>query len=90
MEKMSGMLPISPVWGTGIFIGCIALIGIAPFSLFMSEFLILKAAVDGGSIFVMLSFLVGIAVVFIGAFGHIIPIAWATPENRLTGPGQFN
>ena len=84
MEKMKGMLRISPVWGTGIFIGVLALIGISPFSLFISEFLILKAALDGGSIFVMVIFLVGIAVVFIGALRHIIPIAWATPDESIS------
>ena len=84
MEKMKGMLRISPVWGTGIFIGILALIGISPFSLFISEFLMLKAALDGGSIFVMVIFLVGIAVVFIGALRHIIPIAWATPDESIS------
>ena len=46
MEKMNGMLRVSPVWGIGIFVGLLALIGIAPFALFMSEFYILKAAID--------------------------------------------
>jgi hypothetical protein len=44
----------------------------------------LKAALDGGSIFVMVIFLVGIAVVFIGALRHIIPIAWATPDESIS------
>ena len=83
MEKMKGMLRLSPVWGTGIFIGILALMGIAPFSLFISEFLILKAALDSASIFVLVVFILGIGVVFVGALGHIIPIAWGTPDESI-------
>jgi len=89
MEKMKGMLKLSPVWGTGIFIGVFALIGISPFSLFISEFLILKAALDGGSIFVLVVFLAGIGVVFVGALGHIIPIAWG-PNDKSLKPVRAN
>jgi len=46
MENMSGSLLISPVWGIGIFCSLLALIGIAPFALFMSEFQLIKAAID--------------------------------------------
>ena len=46
MKEMNGMLRVSPVWGIGIFVGLLALIGIAPFALFMSEFYILKAAIS--------------------------------------------
>ena len=84
MKKMKGMLRLSPVWGTGIFIGILALMGIAPFSLFISEFLILKAAVDSASTFVLVVFILGIGVVFVGALGHIIPIAWGTPDATIS------
>ena len=46
MRDMKGALGRSPVWGAGLFLSILALIGVAPFSLFMSEFLILKAAID--------------------------------------------
>jgi hydrogenase-4 component F len=83
MEKMKGMIRLSPVWGTGIFIGVFALIGISPFSLFISEFLIIKAAIDSASIAVLVIFLVGIGVVFVGALRHVINIAWGTPDETL-------
>jgi hydrogenase-4 component F len=80
MDKMKGMLKLSPVWGTAIFISILALTGIAPFSLFISEFLILKAAVGSSSIFVPVVFILGISIIFVGALGHIIPIAWGSPD----------
>jgi hydrogenase-4 component F len=86
MERMSGSFRASPVWGLGIFGSLLALIGVAPFCLFMSELQILKAAVDGNQIAVIVVFLVGTGAVFIGALEHAISLAWgesATP--RLPG-----
>ncbi|HNW36233.1 MAG TPA: hypothetical protein PKM25_14940, partial [Candidatus Ozemobacteraceae bacterium] len=48
-------------------------------SLFLSEFLILKAAVDGGQFIAVVVFLLGTGVVFVGALGHALPLAWGTP-----------
>jgi len=80
MEKMSGALRVWPVWGLGIFCSLLALLGIAPFALFISEFQILKAAIDSNSVVALVVFLVGAGVVFVGALGHAIPLAWGTPH----------
>jgi hydrogenase-4 component F len=82
MKKLSGSVGRSPVWGTGLFGGILALIGVAPFAPFMSEFQVLKAAMDGGSAWVTGLYLAGLAVVFIGALGHAIPLAWGKPETE--------
>jgi hydrogenase-4 component F len=82
MKKLSGSVRRSPVWGIGLLGGILALIGVAPFALFMSEFQILKAAVDRGSVWVTVLYLTGIAVVFIGALGHAISLAWGKAETE--------
>jgi len=81
MEKMSGSLRISPVWGIGIFGSILALIGVAPFALFMSEFQLVKAAVDQGATVSLVLFLLGAGIVFVGALGHAIPLAWGNPHS---------
>lgn len=82
MEKMSGSLPVSPVWGIGIFGSLLALIGMAPFALFMSEFQLVKAAVDAQAWVVLALFLLGAGIVFVGALGHAIPLIWGiNPES---------
>jgi hydrogenase-4 component F len=83
MEKMKGSIKVSPVWGTGIFIGILALIGISPFSLFLSEFLMIKAAIDSASIFILVVFIIGVGVVFVGALGHVIPLVWGVPDESI-------
>jgi hydrogenase-4 component F len=80
MEEMSGSMRISPVWGIGIFCSILALIGIAPFALFMSEFQLLKAALDKGATVSLILFLFGAGIVFVGALGHAIPLAWGRPH----------
>ena len=60
----------------------LALIGVAPFSLFMSEFLILKAAIDSDLFLVATLLLLGLAAVFICALGYLLPLCWESSPNR--------
>jgi hydrogenase-4 component F len=76
MKKMSGSLRSAPIWGAGLFGSILVLIGVAPFAMFMSEFQILKAAVDRHAIVPLVLFLAGGSVVFVGALGHAIAMAW--------------
>jgi hydrogenase-4 component F len=76
MRKMTRVLRVSPVWGSGLVGSLLALIGVAPFALFLSEFIILKAAVDNGSYWAAVLFLTGVGVVFVGALRHAISMAW--------------
>jgi len=76
MRKMTRVLHVSPVWGSGLVGSLLALIGVAPFALFLSEFIILKAAVDAGAYWTAALFLTGVGVVFVGALRHVISMAW--------------
>jgi len=83
MGKLAGAMRVSPVWGAGILGSVLALIGVAPFALFMSELQILKAAVDSRAIAALVLFLFGAGVVFVGALGHAIPLAWGKAETAV-------
>jgi hydrogenase-4 component F len=67
------------LWGTGLLLSLLALIGVVPFAVFMSELQIVKAAADSHRIAVLAIFLLAAGVVFIGAFGHATAIAWGKP-----------
>lgn len=79
MPKMAGALRAAPVWGKGLFGSLLVLIGIAPFAIFISEFLILRAAAKSGSYWTMGLFLAGAGIVFVGALQHAVSIAWGKP-----------
>jgi len=82
MTKMAGTLRTAPIWGRGLLGSLLALMGVAPFALFVSEFLILRAAARSGSYATMGLFLAGVAVVFVGMFKHTINLAWG--ESAIT------
>jgi len=79
MRRMTDVARVSPVWGTSLIGSLLALIGIAPFALFISEFLILKAALNEKAYLAAALFLTGLGIVFIGALGHAISMAWKPP-----------
>lgn len=82
MRLMTGVLSSSPVWGAGLVASMLALVGAAPFSLFVSEFLILKSAYDSGSYAVMTLMLTALAVIFISILRNIITMAWQTAADQ--------
>ncbi len=72
------------VWGVGLVVGMLALIGAAPFALFLSEFLILKAAINGGQYGVAAMYLFGLVIVFVGVLRFVIHMAWGERDEGLT------
>lgn len=76
MARLAGVPRRSPVWGGGLVASLLAIIGVAPFAVFLSEFLILKAAVETGAYWTAFFFLTGLAVVFAGALRHLMDMAW--------------
>lgn len=87
MTKMSGSLRSAPIWGMGLFGSLLALIGVAPFAIFMSEFQVLKAAVDSRSHTALVLFLAGCGVVFVGALRQAIGMAWGRPAPAVAPEG---
>lgn len=80
MRKMSGVTKTNPLWGTGFFIAVLALIGMAPFSLFMSEFQILKSAIDDHHIAAFILFAAGTLIIFIAMLKFGIEIIMGKPD----------
>ena len=81
MRQMTSVVKCSPCWGIGLIGSLLALIGVAPFSLFLSEFMILKGAFDGGSFIAAVVFLAGLGIVFVGALKHVMSMAWEPPAS---------
>ncbi len=76
MDRIAGSARAAPAWGVGLLGSFLVLIGVAPSAIFLSEFLVLKAAVETGSTGALLAFLAGAGVVFAGALRHAIAMAW--------------
>ncbi|MFA7159197.1 MAG: proton-conducting transporter membrane subunit [Kiritimatiellia bacterium] len=76
MRQIRGAMRIDPLWGGGLFGSLLALIGVAPFAIFMSEFMLLKAAADSHRYIVIVVFLLGAGIVFVGVLRQAIEMAW--------------
>jgi hydrogenase-4 component F len=88
MKSMTGAFRLSAVWGGGLLGSLLALTGAAPFALFMSEFLIAKAALNAHLIGVLAVFLLGTCIVFAGALRHIIGVVYGEPPVMNEKPYQ--
>ncbi len=76
LGALAGAARRSVCWGAGFCGGLLVLIGVAPFAIFMSEFQVLRAAAEARAFEVVALFLVGTAIVFVGALRHVIGTAW--------------
>jgi hydrogenase-4 component F len=85
MKHIRGALAASPVWGGGLLVSLLALLGTAPFALFLSELMILRTAVGAGAYAIAGIFLAATIVIFIGALRVLIPMAWG-PAGRTVQP----
>jgi len=79
MTLIRGSLRRSPVWGIGLLGALMAITGMAPFGLFMSEWVIAKAAVQHHAWWPLAVFLAGCSIVFIGIMRQAIAMAWGEP-----------
>ncbi|NCC26111.1 MAG: NADH dehydrogenase FAD-containing subunit [Deltaproteobacteria bacterium] len=88
IQKVQGLLTSSPWTGALWMFGFLAIVGSPPFGLFVSEFLILKAAFEGGMFIVAGLILFFLAVIFTGMVLIVLPMVQGDPgENpRQTEP----
>jgi hydrogenase-4 component F len=82
MKALRGTLRAAPLWGVGLLLGLLGLIGVVPSGTFMSELLTVKAALDARSIVVVVALLVATGTAFIGIFGHAMAMAWGKPPRE--------
>jgi len=76
MKRLGGVTRHVPVWGIGLILALLVLIGVAPGALFLSELLMLKAAVDQHAYWIAALFLAALAVAFIGVLRRTIAMGW--------------
>jgi hydrogenase-4 component F len=76
MRHITAAVHRMPLWGAVFFIAILVLIGVAPFSVFMSEFLIVKEAFFQGKYLVVGLFLFCALAVFVSALKHAMTVSF--------------
>ena len=85
LRRIGGVVRQTPPWGIGLVLALLALIGMAPGVLFLSELLVLKAAVEQQAWWTVGLYLAALAVAFIAVLRRAIALGWdssAPPPER--------
>jgi hydrogenase-4 component F len=80
MQTISGALRADRLWGLALLGSLLALIGVAPFSIFMSEYQLLRAAAGAGAWIALALFLAASRVVFVAALRHMNDMVFGSPD----------
>jgi len=86
IAQVSGLLRAMPWTGSLFAIGVVALVGLPPFGLFVSEFLLVRAAVVAGRWWLAAAVLTLVLVACVSLFNHLNRMLYgAVPEGVATG-----
>jgi hydrogenase-4 component F len=84
MENIRGLISVSPTVGWGLMLGTVAILGMPPFGVFASEFLILTTAIAHQP-WAAPILLLSLGVSFAAIFGKVQPMVFGDPTvERLT------
>jgi hydrogenase-4 component F len=78
MHAIRGLLGIAPFAGTMLLCGAFSLAGVPPFSIFVSELLVVRAGLAGGHYLAVALFLLMVVVIFAGLIHHAGSMAFGT------------
>jgi hydrogenase-4 component F len=84
ISRVSGLLQVMP-WTGGLFaVGVLAVIGLPPFGLFMSEFALFRAGFATGRPWLMGLVLALLTVAFVSMIGHLNRMLYGPPTEGIT------
>lgn len=78
--KVKGAIAVLPVAGTVMLLAALAIAGSPPFNIFLSEYTILKAAIDGGNWITFALFIAFSTIIFGGILRHFGGMAFGKPN----------
>ncbi|HVO11501.1 MAG TPA: hydrogenase 4 subunit F [Vicinamibacteria bacterium] len=91
MHAIRGLIGIAPFAGTMLLCGAFSLAGVPPFSIFVSELLVVRAGLGGGHYLAVGVFLLMVAVIFAGLVHHAGAMAFgAAPAGADRSPSRLS
>jgi hydrogenase-4 component F len=79
MRLIRGLLAVAPIGATLLMLAALSLAGVPPFSIFVSELMVLRAGIGHGHWVAIAIFLVMVVVIFAGLLHHVSAMAFGTP-----------
>jgi hydrogenase-4 component F len=90
MDKVKGAMTVLPLTGVVMLIAALAIAGSPPFNIFLSEYTILKAAVDGGNWLTFTLFIIFATIIFAGLLRHFGGMVFGKPNIEIEDHGYEN
>src|ERR1035437_10183243 len=79
MRVIRGLFAVAPIGATFLMLAALSLAGVPPFSIFVSELLVLRAGIGHGQWVAIGIFLAMVAVIFAGILHHVGAMAFGRP-----------
>jgi hydrogenase-4 component F len=79
MRIIRGLLAVAPIGATLLMLGALSLAGVPPFSIFVSELMVLRAGIGYGHWVAVPIFLAMVVVIFAGILHHVGAMAFGQP-----------
>src|SRR5512143_2292444 len=83
MRLIKGFLGVAPVAGTLLLMGALSLAGTPPFSIFVSELVVVRAGIAAGRYVAVAVFLAMVVVIFAGLIHHVGQMAFGTADVKV-------
>ncbi len=80
MHAIRGALRVDRLWGLALLGSMLALIGVAPFAIFMSEYQIVRAAIAEHAWVMLAVFALGGSIIFVSALRHVMDMVYGEPS----------
>jgi hydrogenase-4 component F len=84
MAEIKGVIKTMPITGAFLLVGGLAIAGMPPFNIFLSEFLVTASGFGGGQFIAASLMILLLVVVFAGFLRHLVPMVFGSPK----GPGK--
>ena len=82
MRLMRGFLRIAPAAGVLLLMGAFSLAGTPPFSIFMSELIVIRAGIAAGRFVPVAVFLIMVVIIFAGLIHHIGQMVFGVADEK--------
>jgi len=80
MNEIRGIIKVMPVTGVFMLIGGLAIMGMPPFNIFVSEFLVLTSGFGGGQFLAASVMILLLVVIFAGFIRNLAPMVFGNPR----------
>jgi len=84
MTEIKGVIKTMPVTGALLLVGGLAIAGMPPFNIFLSEFLVMTSGFGSGQFLAASLMILLLVVIFAGFLRHLVPMVFGSPK----GPGS--